>query len=135
MAKHVLSFMKIEEIATIIEESSREIAQEGDECCECCNSDKTASEFVIDTVGQLINCELFELGKLVFELGDITFSDEENPEGENPEEEKLDRTAFYKKIDDADKPLNAIRKLAEMKRYFEAQNRGELQAQSKLSPD
>jgi hypothetical protein len=132
MAKHVLASMKIEEIANIIEESSREIAQEEDKCCD---SDKTASEFVIDTVGQLINCELFELGKLVFELGDITFSDDENPEGKNPEEEKPDRTAFYKKIDEADKPLNAIRKLAEMKRYFEAQNRGELQAQSKLSPD
>lgn len=93
---------------------------------EYCNSDKNASGFIIDTVGQLIDCELFELGKLVFELGDIAFSDEENPEGENP-----DRTAFYKKIDEADKPLNAIKKLAEMKRYFEAQKRGEAQSEVK----
>lgn len=38
MANHVLASMKIEEIATIIEESSRKIALEEVECCECCNS-------------------------------------------------------------------------------------------------
>ena len=94
--------MKIEKIATIIEESSRKIAEEEDECCECCKSERTGREFIIGTVGHLIDCELFELGKLVFELGYIAFFDEENPEEDNP-----DKTAFYKKIDEADKPLNA----------------------------
>ncbi|MHB8100953.1 MAG: hypothetical protein ACYDEF_01955 [Methanosarcina sp.] len=121
--------MKIEKIATIIEESSRKIAEEEDECCECCKSDRTGREFIIGTVDHLIDCELFELEKLVFELGDIAFSEEENPEEENPEEknpeeENPDRTAFYEKIDKADKHLNAVRKFAEIKVYLEARNKG-----------
>jgi len=129
--------MKTDEIATIIEESSREFAEESsrefaeeeDECCECCESDRTGREFIIGTVDHLIDCELFELEKLVFELGNIAFSEEENPEGENPEEENPeeenpDRTAFYEKIDKADKHLNAVRKFAEIKVYLEARNKG-----------
>lgn len=121
--------MKIEKIATIIEESSRKIAEEEGECCECCKSDRTGREFIIGTVDHLIDCELFELEKLVFELGDIAFSEEENPEGENPEEENPeeenpDKTAFYEKIDKADKHLNAVRKFAEIKVYLEARNKG-----------
>jgi len=62
--------MKIEEIATIIEESSREIteesnreiAEEEDECCECCESDST--KFIINTMSHFIGCEIYELGKL-----------------------------------------------------------------------
>ena len=126
--------MKIEKIATIIEESSRKIAEEEGECCECCKSERTGREFIIGTVDHLIDCELFELEKLVFELGNIAFSEEENPEGENPEEENSeeenpeeenpDRTAFYEKIDKADKHLNAVRKFAEIKVYLEARNKG-----------
>jgi hypothetical protein len=131
--------MKIEKIATIIEESSRKIAEEEGECCECCKSERTGREFIIGTVDHLIDCEHFELEKLVFELGNIAFSDEENPEGENPEEENPeeenpekenpeeenpDRTAFYEKIDKADKHLNAVRKFAEIKVYLEARNKG-----------
>jgi hypothetical protein len=121
--------MKIEKIATIIEKSSRKIAEEEDECCECCKSDRTGREFIIGTVGHLIDCELFELERLVFELGNIAFSEEESPEGdnpeeENPEEENPDRTAFYEKIDEADKHLNAVRKFAEIKVYLEARNKG-----------
>src|SRR5665647_3372291 len=119
MLKNILSIMKIEEIATIIEESSRKIAEEEGECCECCKSERTGREFIIGTVGHLIDCELFELEKLVFELGNIAFSEEENPEEENP-----DRTAFYEKIDKADKHLNAVRKFAEIKVYLEARNKG-----------
>ena len=121
--------MKIEKIVTIIEESSRKIAEEEGECCECCKSERTGREFIIGTVDHLIDCELFELEKLVFELGNIAFSEEENPEGENPEEENPeeenpDRTAFYEKIDKADKHLNAVRKFAEIKVYLEARNKG-----------
>jgi len=129
MLKNILSIMKIEKIATIIEESSRKIAEEEGECCECCKSERTGREFIIGTVDHLIDCELFELEKLVFELGNIAFSEEENPEGENPEEENPeeenpDRTAFYEKIDKADKHLNAVRKFAEIKVYLEARNKG-----------
>src|SRR5665647_3308232 len=119
MLKNILRIMKIEKIATIIEESSRKIAEEEGECCECCKSERTGREFIIGTVGHLIDCELFELEKLVFELGNIAFSEEENPEEENP-----DRTAFYEKIDKADKHLNAVRKFAEIKVYLEARNKG-----------
>ena len=117
--------MKIEEIATIIEESSREIAKEEDECCE---PDGTGRKFIINTMSHLIDDEIFKLGKLVFELGDIAFSDEEV----SVEEDSAVETAFYEKTNEADKHLNAIRKFAEMKRYFEAQGWGELQEKSVL---
>jgi hypothetical protein len=113
--------MKIEEIANIIEESSREIAKEesSDECCDCCSDGKEAREFLITTIGNLIDRELYELGTLMFDIGEEEFgSDEEKP----------DRTGFYEKLSGADRPLNAIRKLAEIKRYFEAQNNGEIKA-------
>ena len=111
--------MTIEEIANIIEESSREIAKEesSEECC--CSDGKEAREFLITTVCNLIDRELYELGTLMFDIGEEEFgSDEEKP----------DRTSFYEKLDGADKPLKAIRKLAEIKRYLEAQNNGEIKA-------
>jgi hypothetical protein len=126
--------MTIEEIANIIEESSREIAKEesSEECCgccsdakeegseECCCSDgKEAREFLITTVGNLIDRELYELGTLMFDIGEDEFGSDEV---------KLDRTSFYEKLDGADKPLRAIRKLAKIKRYLEAQNNGEIKA-------
>jgi len=109
--------MKIEEIATIIEESSKQIVH-NDECLECCSECKETIEarsFVIETVSRLLDYELFSLGALVLELGNEVFS--ENEVEENFISEKLE----------SEKHLNAIRKLAEMKIYFEAQNRGELQ--------
>jgi hypothetical protein len=135
--------MTIEEIANIIEESSREIAKESDECCcsgvkeeiseecccscgeeegseECCCSDgKEAREFLITTIGNLIDRELYELGTLMFDIGEEEFGSDE---------EKSDRTSFYEKLDGSDKSLKAIRKLAEIKRYLEAQNNGEIKA-------
>jgi hypothetical protein len=128
--------MTIEEIANIIEESSREIAKEessdescnccsdakeesSDECCDCCSDAKEAREFLITTVSNLIDRELYELGTLMFDIGEEEFgSDEVKP----------DRNGFYEKIDGTDKSLNAIRKLAEIKRYLEAQNNGEIKA-------
>ena len=131
--------MTIEEIANIIEESSREIAKEesSDECCDCCSDAKEESsdecccsdgkeerEFLITTIGNLIDRELYELGTLMFDIGEGEFgSDEEKP----------DRTGFYEKLDGTDKSLNAIRKLAEIKRYFEAQNNGEIKASVDVS--
>jgi len=71
--------------------------------------------------------KLFFSYSLVFRLRDIAFSDEDYPIEEYLTKENPDETAFYEKINEADKHLNAIRKFAEMKRYFEAQGRGELQ--------
>ena len=118
--------MKIEEIANIIEESSRKIAEEesSHECCDCCNDDccsdsRDAKEFLITTVGNLLDRELYELGTLIFDIGEEEFGSDDI---------KPDRTGFYEKLSGADKPLNAIRKLAEIKRYLEAQNNGEIKA-------
>jgi hypothetical protein len=126
--------MTIEEIANIIEESSRKIAEEegseecccsdakeesSDECCDCCSDGKEAREFLITTIGNLIDRELYELGTLMFDIGEEEFGSDE---------EKSDRNGFYEKIDGTDKSLNAIRKLAEIKRYLEAQNNGEIKA-------
>ena len=112
--------MKIEEIANIIEESSRKMAEEGsDECCDCCKDHREAKEFLITTLGNLLDRELYELGSLMFDIGEDEFGSDE---------EKTDRTDFYEKLDGADKPLKAIRKLAEIKRYLEAQNNGEIKA-------
>ena len=113
--------MKIEEIANIIEESSRKMAEEesSDECCDCCNDHRDATEFLITRVGNLIDRELYELGSLMFDIGEEEFGSDD---------EKSNRTGFYKKLDGTDKPLKAIRKLAEIKRYLEAQNNGEIKA-------
>jgi hypothetical protein len=113
--------MKIEEIANIIEESSRKMAEEegSDECCNCCKDHRDAKEFLITTLGNLLDRELYELGSLMFDIGEAEFGSDE---------EKTDRTDFYEKLDGAYKPLKAIRKLAEIKRYLEAQNNGEIKA-------
>jgi hypothetical protein len=101
-----------------------------DECCDCCKDHREAKEFIITTLGNLLDRELYELGSLMFDIGEAEFGSDEEDEGET--EGEIDRAAFYDKLDGADKFLNAIRKLAKIKRYLEAQNSGELKASVKI---
>ena len=114
--------MRIEEIASIIESSMRKIAE--DDCCECnecCDDDNKTRELIVEAVGHFIDGELHEIERLIFEIGEERFGSEEELEAE---EEKPDLSLYYQKIDEIDRPLRAVRKLAEVKRYLEARNAG-----------
>ena len=115
--------MNIEQIVSVIEKSSEELAkdEDSDTCQECFETDKKSRGFIIKVTGQLMDFVLFETERLIYEIGEGEFGSEEEPEEENP-----DRTVFFSKVDAADKHLNAIRKLAEIKKYLEARNNGYL---------
>lgn len=114
--------MKTEEIAEIIEISMRKLAEE--DCCtcdECCDDDKIARELIIEALGHFIDVELHEIEDLIYKIGEERFGFGEEVESE---EENPDLTHYYQKIDEIDRPLRAVRKLAEVKRYLEARNKG-----------
>jgi hypothetical protein len=56
----------------------------------------------------------------MFEISEVEFGFDE--EYVNLYEEGHDVAGFYERIGEIDKPLNAVRKLAEIKRYLEARN-------------
>ena len=123
--------MNIEEIASVIEKASEELAkdEDSDSCHECLETDRKSREFIITVTGQLMDLALFETERLIYNIGEEEFGLEEDIEEdseEDSEEKNPDRTVFFSKIDAADKHLSAIRKLAEIKKYLEARNNGYL---------
>ena len=106
--------MTTTEIASIIEKSINEITERNhkNDCQDCRIVDRDNRESMIEALGQLIDLELFKLEQSVDEIMEDVFrSKKENPE-------------FYKKLDDTEEHLNAIRRTAEIKRFFEARNDG-----------
>ena len=106
--------MNINEISNVIEKSIYETTERNhqDECSNCWIVNKNHREDMIEALALLIDLELFKLEKLMDEITKDVFGKEE----ENPD--------FYKKLSGADEHLNAIRRTAEIKRYFEARNDG-----------
>ena len=104
--------MNIEEIAGIIEKSSKELDLED------LSEAKMLRKFAIKVAGQLLNVQLDELEHIIMEIGELEFGSGEN------EVFIPDRKDVYEKINSADKNLNPVRKLTESKMYLEARNTG-----------
>jgi hypothetical protein len=106
--------MNITEISNIIEKSIYAITERNhkDECSDCWIDERNYREDKIEALALLLDTELFNLDKLMDEITEDVFSKKE----ENPD--------FYKKLSEADEHLDAIRRTAEIIRYFEAINDG-----------
>jgi hypothetical protein len=106
--------MKINEISSIIEKAINEITERDhrDVCSDCWIVSRNLREDTIEGLGFLLDIELFKLEELM----DGIIKDACNSKEVDPE--------IYKRLDGAEEHLNAIRIIAEIKRYLEAKNNG-----------
>jgi hypothetical protein len=103
--------MTIEEIASVIEQSTkRQIERHTDPDWETYHDRR---DVVINLASQLIDLELSEAEDIIYEIGKEEFGVDEN----NP-----DRPPVYERLNAVDEHLNALRKIAEIRRYLQVKN-------------
>jgi len=109
--------MEYEYILRIVEESCKEVDEEEscDMCNDCRSEKRKEREFIFKRISQPIEFHLCEIEQLMYDIVETEFY--------KVDEERLP-TGFYKKLDEAYKYLDVVKKLAEIKIFLEVRNLG-----------